>query len=112
MALRWDFKHKAGTVTQEKTGTRNWYEGNGLMIVLNEWTEEGKEFYSMYWFFADKEHMKNCLGLNKKQGYSDNMFEDDPITEITISRENCYQWKDLVTILPKVFPDIKITISK
>lgn len=112
MALRWDFKYKGGTVTQEHGGTHNWYEGNGLMIVLNEWEENGKEYYSMYWFFVDKDHMKNSLGMNKKQGYTDNIFADDPITEIVISRENCYRWKDLVTILPKAFPDIKITLTK
>ena len=41
MAIRWDFNHKGGTVTQEHGGTHNWYEGNGLMIVLNEWEEKG-----------------------------------------------------------------------
>ena len=109
MAIRWDFNHKGGTVTQEKGGTHNWYEGNALMIVLNEWKEKDSEYYSMYWFLADKEHAKNCFGLSKEH---ENIFSDDPITEITISRENCYQWKELVALLTKAFPNVTIELTR
>ena len=112
MALCWNFKEKGGTITTEKTGTKNWYEGNALMIVLNEWTEEGKDWHSLAWFFLDKEHAKNCLGLNPKQGYSENMFEaeDDSITELVIYRKNCRHWKDLMSVIMKVYPEAKIVL--
>ena len=110
MALCWNFKEKCGTVTHEKSGTFNWYEGNGLMIVLNEWKEDEEDYYSMNWFFCDIDHAKNCLGLNTKGGYGENMFSDDPITEVTISRTYSRYWKKLVDVLVKAFPDIKITL--
>ena len=47
------------------------------------------------------------LGLSK--GHS-NCFEDNPITEITINRKCCYQWKDLVILLTKAFPKIRIEL--
>ena len=108
MALRWDFNHKGGTIKQERGGIHNWYEGNGLMIALNEWKEGESELYSMYFFFADKDHAKNCLGLSK--GHS-NIFEDDPITEITISRSECYQWKVIIDLFTKAFPEITIHVT-
>lgn len=113
MALNWDFKRKAGTVTQnigKEDITLNWYEGNALMIVTNEWKEEktGEELYSMAWFFIGDDHAKNCLGLSK--GHT-NMFEDHPITKLTIYRDHCRQWLNIVKYFTKAFPDIEITIS-
>lgn len=112
MALRWDFKAKAGTVTQingEKEITLNWYEGNALMIVTNEWKEDnGEEMYSMAWFFIGDDHAKNCLGLSKGH---ENMFADSPITKLTIYRDHCRQWLNIVKYFTKAFPDIEITIK-
>ena len=107
MALRWDFKEKAGTITEKNGDVRNWYEGNALMIVLNEWEEKGSEFYSLYWSFFDKEHGKNCLGISKGH---DNIFADQPIIELTINRRYCHYWKDIITMFTKAFPEIKIVL--
>ena len=107
MALRWQWNEKGGEVTFKNGDVYPWYEGNGLMIVLNEWQENEETYWSMFWFFADKEHAKNMLGLSKGH---ENCFSDNPITEITINRKWSYQWKDLVTLLTKAFPDIRITL--
>lgn len=113
MALRWDFKAKSGTITTAKDGTKNWYEGNALMIVLNEWKEEETDYYSLAWFFLDKDHAKNCFGLNPKEGYKSNMFteEDNPFTELVIYRKNCQRWKDLLSVVQKAFPDCRIILD-
>ena len=113
MALRWDWKAKAGQVTiidrEKKEHTANWWEGNGLMIVLNEWDENGETYWSMGWFFVDEEHAKNCLGLTKDHT---NMWTDEGscISELTINRKYCYKWEKLVKIMIKAFPDIKISL--
>lgn len=113
MGLHWQFSEKGGTITVEdnngKSYTANWYEGNALMIVLNEYEEDGKEWWTMGWFFADIDHAKNCLGLNK--GYT-NMWTDngEKFKEVTINRKNCRQWKKLVDILVKAFPEIEIKL--
>ena len=64
MALRWDWKHKIGELLikqGEKEFTINVYQGNALAIFISEWTNsEGVEQHSMYNFFCDKEHFRNC----------------------------------------------------
>lgn len=116
MAVQWQWKEKCGKVTvvdeNQKEYTANWWEGNCLMIILNEWTaENGEEMYSMGWFFADVEHAKNCLGLSK--GHT-NMWTDEgqTITELTINLKYCYQWKKIVDVMTKAFPNIKITLYR
>lgn len=69
MSLRWDFNDKIGSCKMdnylgEETEV-NIYKGNAFMIACEEWTEDGKGFYNLAWFFVDKEHCKNCLGLTK-----------------------------------------------
>lgn len=111
MALHWDFKEKAGTVTLNQRGkdiTLNWYEGNATMIVLNEWTEDnGEEMWSMAWFFASDDHAKRCLGLVKGET---NMFESNPITNLTVYMNHCREWVKLVKMFAKAFPDIEIRV--
>lgn len=108
MALHWQWKEKAGTVCLSDGNRFNWYEGNGLMIVLNEWTEKDETYWSMNWFFADKDHAKNCLGLSKGH---ENIFADNPFTEISIHRKYCRQWKTLCDLLTKAFPEISIVLT-
>ena len=110
MALHWDFRYKAGTVTQVQNGhefTANFYEGNSLMIVLYEYEKDGENLYDLLWFFMDEAHAKNCLGLSKGH---DNMFDADAITNLTIYRDHCRQWLTLVKLFTKAFPHIAIDI--
>ena len=64
MALRWDWNNKIGELLirqGDKDFTINVYQGNALAIFLHEFTnDEGKEAYTMYNFFCDKEHFRNC----------------------------------------------------
>lgn len=111
MALRWDFNLKSGTVTEKIAGkeiTFNWYEGNALMIVLDEFTDDkGTDRYNMRWFFIGDEHAKNCLGLSRGH---ENMFDAGAITSLTIYRDNCRQWKKIADYFTKAFPDITIQV--
>ena len=64
MALNWNWDNKIGELLirqGEKEFTINIYQGNALAIFIHEYVNnEGKEVYSMYNFFCDKEHFKNC----------------------------------------------------
>lgn len=78
MSLNWQWKEdKVGTWT-EKQGDReytyNLYSGNALLIMIAEWEEKGQDLYTVHGFFCDKDHMKNCLGLNKD--YKQNIYSD------------------------------------
>lgn len=115
MALQWDFKEKAGTVTQVYGGkehTSNFYEGNAIMIVTNEFEEDGKQYYEVIWFFTGEEHAKRCLGLAKlPDGTKSNMFEKDgQVVRMTIYRDHCHGWRKLADLFVKAFPDIEIDL--
>ena len=64
MAIQWEWKNKIGELDIEqddKKFTMSVYTGNALMIFLHEWINmDGEEVYTMYSFFCDKEHFKNC----------------------------------------------------
>ena len=64
MALRWNWDKKIGQLDirqDEREFKIDVYKGNALAIFINEWKDEkGVERYSMYNFFCDKEHFKNC----------------------------------------------------
>ena len=64
MALKWDWNKKIGELIikqDENQFTISIYQGNALAIFIHEYkNNEGKEVYSMYNFFCDKEHLKNC----------------------------------------------------
>ena len=108
--LRWDFKERCGNVVDHNGDVRNWYEGNALMIVLSEWTEdEGKEYYSLHEFFIDKDHMKNCFGLAK--GYA-NIYKCEEWQELTIDMKYCHNWKTIIELVTKVMPNCKITLYR
>ena len=72
MAIRWDFKHCLGEleIENQKCPIRI-YQGNAYAIFVNEWTsEKGEELYSMYNFFADKQHFQNCA-KDKEWNYAE-----------------------------------------
>ena len=114
MSLNWEWKRQCGTITQKIRDTEHtftWYEGNALMIVLDEFTDEdGTERYSMNWFFCDETHAKKCLGLAKGCDGTHNMLEDSPVTNLTIYRNNSRYWEKIVKLMTKAFPDLTVTI--
>ena len=114
--LRWNFKEKAGTVTQkiaQKDGEQEWtfnfYEGNAFMITTYEYEEDGQERYQMQWFFADERHAKICLGQSKgSDGTKKNIFDSDSITQLTLYRDHCREWSKIASLFAKAFPKIRI----
>ena len=85
MALRWDWDDKMGTAThsaQSGTYEVNIYQGNALMIALNEWEEDGTAYHSLAGFAADENHFKNILGLSKDY---DGCWDQMQITKIRLN---------------------------
>lgn len=82
MSLNWMWNDKMGEAVMQllstdmpRYETLNLYQGNALMIALHETRDqEGRNLYSMQWFAADEQHLKNLLGLNRKQGFDNNTF--------------------------------------
>ena len=109
MAIRWQWAEKAGEITFTQHGnefTCSWYEGNALMIVLDEHPDDT---YNLVWFFADFDHAKNCLGQGKDKETS---FTDMSFTHLTIHRKFFRQdWGKLAKMWAKAYPDITITIE-
>lgn len=63
MALRWEWNECIGELEIENQNKARIkvYQGNALLIFLNEWeNEKGETRWSMYNFFADKGHFDNC----------------------------------------------------
>ena len=118
MALNWKWDEKCGeAVIQqgEKEFTVNLYQGNAFLIFIHQYTDdEGQEMYNLYTFFLDKEHMKNCLGLNRKEGYGGNMFDEGgcKLKKIRINKAKYPYTKDLVQTLVQAFDDLTIEIFK
>lgn len=119
--LTWDWKEKIGTATlchKDKDGsvnstTLNLYQGNAYLIMIHEFVDnDGQEKYNMVGFFLDKYHMRNCLGLNKKEGYTDNIYqrEFEWMSSITINKKKYRYTKDLVTALVESFDNLEIEI--
>ena len=115
MALQWDWNKKSGTVTQVYGGeeyTSNFYEGNALMIVTNEFEEDGVERYNVIWFFTGKDHAERCLGLQERDdGTKSNMIErDGMVTRLVIYKEHCRHWQTLIDLFTKAIPEIVIEL--
>lgn len=71
MAIRWNWKDKIGEVIYKDGTKHSLYQGNALLIALSE---HKNGTYTLAWFFADENHMKNMLGLTKD--YKDNSMTD------------------------------------
>ena len=73
MALRWQWDECIGEleIKEQRKAKIKLYQGNAYVILLNEWKNESEEEqWSMYNFFADKEHFKNCKN-DKEWNYAE-----------------------------------------
>lgn len=103
--LVWKWDEKCGELKYGNY-TVNLYEGNALMIMISEWTnEEGTEQYQLSGFFCDKEHAKNCFGLSKGH---DNIYDDCPFEKLTLYRSKSRNWKTFIDLVMKAFPDVEV----
>ena len=114
MALNWLWSEKVGEADIQQRGvefTCSLYQGNAYLIFLYEWEDEGQQLYQMHCFWADKDHMKNMLGLNPKNGFAVNEFnlESERLVAIRINRKMRYT-KEIVTALVQAFDNLKIEL--
>ena len=119
MALTWDWNEKCGEAfyTQKFDGEErgfnvNLYEGNAFLIMVAEYEQDGQDKYSVKSFWVDKQHMKRCLGLDKKGGYARNIYFDgyDKFTKFRIDKAKCRHWKDIVPALAQAFDNLTIEL--
>lgn len=106
--LTWKWENKIGKWIEkvgEKEYEYNIYECNGLAVMLYEFIENDTEKYSMHGFFADENHLKNMLGLNK--GYNDNCYDN---CFVRLEIKNCKTAKVLIKNLIKAKFSNKINI--
>ena len=120
MALHWEWKDKCGEATlvqpregeEDRVFTLSLYNGNAYLIMLHEREEDGKDVWSMFSFWADKDHMKNMLGLDKKGGYTENYYDSpfQKITKIRLNKAKCRYLKEIIQALVQAFDDLTIEI--
>lgn len=121
MALNWNWKDKCGEITlvqkiqegEEKEYTISLYQGNAYLIMLHEHIDgDGTDVYDLFGFFNDKAHMKNCLGLNKKGGYIENIYERpyQKFTKLRINKAKYRHTSELVAAFAEAFTKIEIEI--
>lgn len=116
MALHWDFKEKVGEAYFIADYGNGWeeykvniYNGNALMILVYEYEEDGVQKYSLNSFFADEQHLKNCLGLAK--GYEGNIFVKpyERLTKLRLTK-NCRKYDKIFSIFAKAFDELEMEI--
>ena len=83
MALQWQWTDKMGECVYQDGKKSNLYRGNAFVIAVNEWSQDGRDLYSVAWFAVDEQHFKNMLGLSKE--FKENSFEDFGIKEMTLN---------------------------
>ena len=89
MSLNWEWTDKMGEVIYEDDRydpehpyKTNIYQGNALMIWVNEWANDPNDptagtSYSLGNFCVDLTHLRNMLGLNASKGYyPENLFNN------------------------------------
>lgn len=79
MSLNWNWEDKIGECVYDNGQTSNIYRGNAFMIATTEYPDDT---YTLAWFAADKNHMKNLLGLTKG---CTNVFMQFGIVEMSLS---------------------------
>lgn len=120
MALQWYWNEKCGTATFQqnwdggKTYDVNLYVGNAYLIMLYEWEEDGHNHWNMSNFWVDKAHMKRCLGLDKKGGYTGNLLNGDgqeQLMKIRLNKAKCRNAKEIAKALMDAdFPELTIEL--
>lgn len=113
MSLNWSWDKKVGEATirqGDKEYTLNLYQGNAFLIFISEYQDEnGTDVYQVYTFFADRQHMLNCLGLNKKEGHDENIFGSE-LKKVRINKALYTHTKELVLALTQAFDEISIEL--
>ena len=120
MALHWDWQEMCGEITvvqmhegeEDREFKLGLYTGNACLIMLHEYKENGRDMYNLFGFFSDKAHMKDCLGLNKKGGYTSNIYNTpyQRFEKIKLNKNKCRYFKDIVAAFAQAFDNLTIEI--
>lgn len=119
MSLNWDWNKKVGTLEAEvhfgktvETEEVSLYEGNALLIMIYEYKEGDKDMYALWSFWADEQHAKNMLGMNKKGRFTENVFDSDAtkVKGIRLNKAKSRNWKKIVKLLTEACDNIKIEL--
>lgn len=113
MALTWDWNKKVGEAVVSQNGkeyTLNLYQGNALLIFLSEYEEDGKDMYSLWSFWADKEHARSCLGLSKKTDTS-NMYTayESQVVKFRLDK-GMKDFAYIISLIARAFENVAIEI--
>ena len=113
MALQWNFNEKVGKVYGNKYGkdyVLNLYNGNAMIIAVDEWTnEDGDEEYMPAWWFDNEEHAQLMLGLRKPRygGGQYNRLEDDGIKSIVLTKK-CRDLRKIRKVFAEAMPCVEL----
>ena len=117
MSLNWEWKNRCGTLEAEcltgsgetKLFELSLYRGNAMLIVL----DESETSYTMISFFADEYHLKNMLGMNKKEGFTENHVKNWGWKKLRINTKKYDCHKKLMKMLDLLIqgvPELKIEL--
>lgn len=104
MALEWTWSEPCGFCKvnfYNSIENLTLYRGNALLIFMYETDTE----YNLVGFFTDKEHAKNCLGLQK--GYSRWSLD---VLDATLYYDKC-DWKHISEYMLKAYPHLRIELK-
>ena len=120
MALVWNWKDKCGEMCviqshpdeEDQMFTVDLYQGNAYLIMIHEYKEADKDKYSVFSFFADKAHMRTCLGLDKKGKEHGNIFYTpyQRVTKLRLNKAKYKYSKEVVSAFSEAFSDIVIEL--
>ena len=115
MALHWLWSEKVGEADIQQNGiefTCSLYQGNAYLIFIYEYEEEGQQLYQMHSFILDKDHLKNMLGLNKKDGFTVNEFNRDSerLVAVRFVKNKLRYSKEIITTLVQAFDTLTIQL--
>ena len=117
MSLNWNWSDKCGEIeavqtiegTPPQKFTLELYQGNAYLIMI--YNDSDKDEYQLYSFFADKQHMKNLLGLNKKDGYTTNTFNGvQTFKRIRLNKKINRYTKQIIEAFTDAFDEIAIEV--
>lgn len=112
MSLNWQWSEKCGEIVVhrfDRDFNVSLYQGNAYLIMIYESTgDDGKSYYELFSFFADKVHMKRCLGIDKKEK-TENIFKDE-IKKLRINKTKNSHYKEIIAAFVEAFDQIEIEV--
>ena len=114
MALRWDFNEKVGEAVVHQNGseyTLNLYQGNAWLIFLHEYEEDGKNMYSLWSFWADRNHAKSLLGIGGDIVSNTYTAYESKIVKFRFNKsKKMAHFTDIIGLIAKGFDDVTIEL--